>query len=310
MTNAEFLKRLQPPKGLVDVILDTDAYNEIDDQYAIAYLLLSSDRLHTVGICAAPFFTDSNPKSDSAEDGMEKSYAEIRKILKLMGKEASIPPVYRGSTRFLPNETQPVCSDAARLIVEEAKRHSAENPLYILAIGAITNVASAILMNRSAMVENTVIVFLGGNALGWPDNREFNLMQDVAAARVVFSSGAPVIQLPCMGVVSEFRTTSPELRQWIYGRNPLGDYLVENTEKEANSYAEGKPWSRVIWDVTAVGWLLNDGQRFMRSYVTKAPVPEYDHRWSANPFGNDIGYVYRVQRDALFEDLFRKIASM
>ena len=55
---------------------------------------------------------------------------------------------------------------------------------------------------------------------------------------------------------------------------------------------------------------MNDGQRFMRSYVTKAPVPEYDHRWSANPFGNDIGYVYRVQRDALFEDLFRKIASM
>ena len=85
---------------------------------------------------------------------------------------------------------------------------------------------------------------------------------------------------------------------------------MENTEREANGYAEGKPWSRVIWDVTAVGWLLNDGQRFMRSYVTKAPVPEYDHRWSTDPFGNNIAYVYRIQRDALFEDLFRKIASM
>ena len=305
MINEEFLKRLQPPTGLVDVILDTDAYNEIDDQYAIAYLLLSSDRLRTVGICAAPFFTDSNPKSDSAADGMEKSYAEIHKILNLMSKNVPIPPVYRGSARFLPDEMHPVCSDAAKRIVEEAERHSVENPLYILAIGAITNVASAILMNRSVMVENTVVVFLGGNALGWPDNREFNLMQDVAAARVVFSSGVPVVQLPCMGVVSEFRTTSPELRQWIYGRNPLGDYLVENTEREANGYAEGKPWSRVIWDVTAVGWLLDE--RFMSDYLTPTPIPQYDNHYSFDSRRQLMRYVYHINRDALFEDLFAKL---
>ena len=136
MTNEEFLKHLQPPTGRVDVILDTDAYNEIDDQYAIAYLLLSTDRLNTIGICAAPFFTDFNEKSDSAEDGMEKSYVEIQKILGLMGKGVSIPPVYRGSTQFLPNETTPVLSDAAYFIVEQAKKYSPQNPLYILAIGA------------------------------------------------------------------------------------------------------------------------------------------------------------------------------
>ena len=37
---AALVKRLQRPAHPVDVVLDTDAYNEIDDQYAIAYLLL------------------------------------------------------------------------------------------------------------------------------------------------------------------------------------------------------------------------------------------------------------------------------
>lgn len=29
----------EAPQGIVDVVLDTDAYNEIDDQFAIAYQL-------------------------------------------------------------------------------------------------------------------------------------------------------------------------------------------------------------------------------------------------------------------------------
>ena len=32
------------PTGLIDVILDTDAYNEIDDQFAIAYLLRATEK--------------------------------------------------------------------------------------------------------------------------------------------------------------------------------------------------------------------------------------------------------------------------
>ena len=42
------VKNLQVPQGNVDVVLDTDAYNEIDDQYAIAYLLKSKEKLNTL----------------------------------------------------------------------------------------------------------------------------------------------------------------------------------------------------------------------------------------------------------------------
>ena len=70
--------RLDTPTDKVDIILDTDAYNEIDDQFAISYALLSPERINTVAICAAPF---KNSKSTDAGDGMEKSYDEIIKLV-------------------------------------------------------------------------------------------------------------------------------------------------------------------------------------------------------------------------------------
>ena len=56
MDTATLLKNLEVPTGSVDVVLDTDAYNAIDDQFALAYLLRSEDRLKTRAIYAAPFF--------------------------------------------------------------------------------------------------------------------------------------------------------------------------------------------------------------------------------------------------------------
>ena len=73
-----------------------------------------------------------------------------------------------------------------------------DQPLYVVAIGAITNVASALLM-KPEIAEKIVLVWLGGHAWTWPDTREFNLIQDVAAARVVFGCGVPLVQLSCMG---------------------------------------------------------------------------------------------------------------
>lgn len=63
----------------------------------------------------------------------------------------------------------------------------------VLAIGTITNVASALLADPG-ITEKIVIVWLGGHAPQRPDTFEFNMLQDVAAARIVFSSGAALVQ--------------------------------------------------------------------------------------------------------------------
>ncbi len=306
MTCEQHLKNLKVPMGKIDVIFDTDTFNEIDDQFALSYLLLSEDKANTVGICAAPFF---NKNSSSPAEGMEKSYLEILKILKLLNRSELESKVYRGSPAFLSDEKTPIVSDAAKFIASTAEKYSPENPLYVVAVGAITNVASAILLAPEAMRENTVIVWLGGHGFEMPDTKEFNLFQDVAAARIVFDSKAPLVLLPCRGVVSALTTTKPELYHWIHGVNPLGTYLAENTAREAESYASGTAWSRCIWDVSAVAWLLNENDRFLSSYEVPTPFVEYSGHYSFDKRRHPMTYVFQVNRDAIFTDLFNKIRN-
>ena len=302
LTNIQRLQMLQTPTGPVDMILDTDAYNEIDDQFAIASAI-AAKKLTLKALYAAPFH---NQLSTGPADGMEKSYQEILKLLGLMGREM---PVFRGSNAFMATEKTPVDSPAVHDLVERAMQYTWDNPLYVVAIGAITNIASALLV-KPEIADRIVIVWLAGHALEWPHNAEFNLMQDVAAARVVFNSGAPLVLLHCMGVVHAFSTTEPELNYWLRGKSALCDYLADHTIEAANEYAKGKVWSRAIWDVTAIGWLRNDGEQFMQDKLIHTPIPEYDHHYSEDFRRPLCRMVYHIHRDALMGDLFDPISRL
>ena len=306
MNKEQYIKNLSVPYGKIDVILDTDAYNEIDDQFAISYMLKCPDKFNVIGITAAPFYLPN--KADNVADGMEKSYKEILKLLALADMQELNEKVLRGSTDYLKNETTPQSSEAADFIIESAKHYSPEKPLYVIAIGAITNVASAII-KAPEIAENIVIVWLGGHAHHMPDTYEFNMYQDVAASRVVMSSGVPFVQLPCMGVVSAFTVSGPELEYWLRGKNDLADYLARNTIAEAESYAKGRAWTRVIWDVTAVAWLMNDNNRFMASRLEHTYLSTYDNLYAVNDNSHLMRYVYHINRDALLNDLIARLTK-
>lgn len=205
MTENQLLKNLSVPEHPVDVVIDTDAFNEIDDQYAIAYLLRSSEKLNVKAIYAAPFF---NEISTSPKDGMKKSYAEIIKLLELMDTSELKNVVFKGSDEYLPDEKTPVISDAAQHLADLATNYTPDNPLYVVEIAAITTVASAILINPEIQ-KNIVVVWLGGHSLEYHDTKEFNMKQDIAAARVIMSHEIPFVQLPCAGVVDTFRISKP-----------------------------------------------------------------------------------------------------
>lgn len=302
MTNEQYLKHLLPPKDKIDVVLDTDAFNEIDDQYALSWLLRAGDKLSVKALYAAPFFNDL---SVSPEDGMEKSYDEILKLLKLLKREDMAERTFKGSGAYLPDEKTPVRSAAAEDLAARAAQYSSEKPLYVLAIGAITDVASAILINP-AIAENIVVVFLGGHGLDYVDNREFNMMQDVSAARVVFGCGCPLVVLPCIPVISNLITTEPELRAWLSGKSAVADYLVENTVSAAEQYAKGKVWGRVIWDVSAVAWVLN-GDEFFKYKQIPLIMPRYDDTYEQTASDRKITYVCFADRDKIFGAMFKAL---
>jgi inosine-uridine nucleoside N-ribohydrolase len=295
------LRRLRKPAGPVDVVLDTDAYNEIDDQFALSFMVKSPEKFNVKGLHAAPFY---NGNSSGPADGMEKSYNEILKLLSLMKRDDLAAITRKGSGKYLPSETEPVDSPAAKALVGLAMEYTPDKPLYVIAIGAITNVASSLLI-QPEIKDRLVVVWLGGHSRDWPDTREFNMAQDVAAARVVFGSGAAVVQLPCMGVVSSFTASGPELEHWLRGKNALCDYLVEYTTKSALKDGGLPNWTRVIWDVTAVAWLL-DGD-YMQDRLEHIPIPQYDHHYSFDPNRHFYRYVYHIHRDRLFRALFEAL---
>ena len=134
------LRRLTKPKGKIDVVLDTDTYNELDDQFALSYMMKNSDKLNVKALYAAPFLND---KSVSPKEGMEKSYDEILKLLTLLKREDLKAVTFKGSETYLTDEDTPVLSPAAEDLAKRAMDYTPEKPLYVVAIGAITNVASA-----------------------------------------------------------------------------------------------------------------------------------------------------------------------
>ena len=238
---------------------------------------------------------------------MEKSYDEILKILDLMDRSELSSKVYKGSRTYLKDESVPVESDAARFMAALADEYTPDNPLYIVAIGCITNVASAILMNPK-MTENCVVVWLGGN-VHTRDAWEFNMAQDIASARVIFNSGVPLVQLPCMGCVDAFHTTRYDIEHWLLGKNKLCDYLATYIIEDTESFRPGKPWSRIIWDVTAVAWLLNDNNRFMESVIVHAPIPEYDGKYAFDNRRHLMRCASLINVDDLMDDLFSTLAK-
>ena len=299
---ASQIARLRHPDGVVDIVLDTDTYNEVDDQFALAYMILSPEKLRVVGVNAAPFL---NHRSVSPGDGAEKSYQEILKVLRVMRREDLIPLVHRGSGSFLPSETEPVESDAARSLVEVSKSYTPENPLYIAGIGAITNVASALLMDPT-MAERIYVIWLGGHGTDFGQSAEFNLMQDVAAGRVLMRSGAPLALIPAMGVTSHLIATEPMLREALCGYNELCDFFYENTHSFCKGWGKYF-WFKVIWDIAAIGWFLSED--YVLEHIVHAPIPQYDDHFSDDPEGMFIRKAYYVEENRIFDDLIEKLRN-
>ncbi|SDO19173.1 Inosine-uridine nucleoside N-ribohydrolase [Paenibacillus sp. yr247] len=297
LTEEKRLRRLTYPQGRIRMVLDTDTFNEIDDQFAVVYALKSPERLQIEAFYAAPFF---NELSTGPQDGMEKSYRELKKITALLPEAEGIP-IYRGSEAYLPGPETPVESEAARNLVERAMASSEEDPLYVVAIGAITNVASAILM-EPRIIEKIVVIWLGGNALHWPDTKEFNLIQDLHASRIILDCGVPLVLIPCMGVATHLQTTLSELRDYVYKRGAIGKYLFETYEGCCNDHFA---YSRVIWDIATIAYLQNDS--WCANSLVASPILSEQFHWSFDASRHFIRYIYHIQRDHVFRDLFQRL---
>ena len=122
------------------VIIDTDAKNEADDQYAIVHALLSPS-LDVRGIIPAHFGTWRSDQS------MIDSASEVDLLLELMDLTGQVAGGQRRRRRPSPTSDTPADSPGARLIIAESLLASADDRLYVAFLGPLTDMASAILLD-------------------------------------------------------------------------------------------------------------------------------------------------------------------
>lgn len=215
-----------PQDKSIRVICDTDCYNECDDQYAVAHMLMTP-RFDIRAVIAEQY---GNAVDDLSE---QHSYDELVHIAGLMGMEQEVN-ILHGAPRTIPDENTPAESEGARFIVEEAMKDD-PRPLFVCNLGALTNLASACLM-EPGIAGRLTAVWIGGDV--YPKGGfEFNQNNDLNAARVVFKSQMELWQVP-KNVYITMKVSFFELLNHVYPCGELGKYLVENTMRVAKRTAD------------------------------------------------------------------------
>lgn len=293
----EILKDLTDFSKKKKIVLDTDAFCEKDDQFAIAYSLLLKDTLDVIGFAAAPFI---NEKSISPEDGMIKSYNEIKAVMSLVDPDLNIP-VYEGSRDFLKNTNGYLESPAADNIIRLAKE--SDERIYFVGIGAYPNMASA-LLKCPEIKDKIVIVWFATNTNNTCG--EYNAWQDTRTAKVIFDSEAPLVIIPVNGFINKFSVDVSELEEKVGNVNKLGAYLYKKVAEECAIWHNE---SVVISDVAAIASIGLPGAA--EFYIKPAPiVVENQEKMLIDESRHPIIVAKNLQSRRPYDDLFERIASV
>ncbi|MGC9317167.1 MAG: nucleoside hydrolase [Armatimonadota bacterium] len=170
------------------IIFDTDIGSDIDDAYALAFILSSHElRLEAVTVVSG----------DVADRGRIAA-----KMLHLAGRH-DVPVALGVASDKKVNqapwaagfEYEPHARSGPELLVEMISARPGE--ITLVAVGPMSNVGAALQMRPELAGEVAEIVIMGGGVhTGYRRNinpvPEYNIRADVGAARVLLGSGAPI----------------------------------------------------------------------------------------------------------------------
>ncbi len=344
---------LEPPSGRIRLVIDTDTANEIDDQFALAWALLTPEKFEIEAVTAEPFsFQHHGPEivamekaldlrgamepgqeklvggfqgwvnrlhkqgrraSDlrftTPEEGVELSYQEILRVFDKLDI-ATNGRVHRGSPGYLKSYDEPYRNDSVDAIIDLAK--SGKTPLYIAALGCLTNIASAMLL-APEIINNIVVVWTSSYPSSSPHNNQpsLNLVQDRLASQLLFDCGVAHVYLPGYQVGARLLVSLPEIEAFVKGRGKIGDYLhhlyVNNPLHDMFALDDTPRRTWVMWDMINIAWLMNP--EWVPTYMTTSPILGDDLYWHQRPDGHPMREAHDVQRDELFLSFYDKLKA-
>lgn len=290
--------------GRIDVIFDTDANNEIDDQHAIAYLLLSDNVFNTLGIT-------TNTTRNGGDIKLQT--LEAQRVTKLVGLPGT--PIFEGADgsfeEILPNikEKEFDGCQAVKFIIDQAGKHSAKKPLTVIAVGKLTNVALA-LAKKPSISKRLRVVWLGTN---YPDPGEYNFDNDIPAVNYVLDtdvkfevttvrykedSGTWAVLVSREYAHEHFTGIGPKVTEAVEGRHGgrfvcFGDYSVDLFDNVPELV-------RSLYDMSAVAVVKNPD--WGKTYTVPAPTFK-DGKWVERPDNPRTITIWEYfNRDAIVAD--------
>ncbi len=241
------------------VILSTDVGNEIDDQWAITYMLVNP-QYKVLGIISTHAPTLPDPSA-------QYTYRVLADVIESRLNMANHPQLFEGANLPLTDDKTPRPSPGVDFILQTSKTFSKTNRLTLLTIGAATDVASAILEDPT-IADRIRVVAMAFKS--WPEGgREFNVANDVKAWQVILNSNVPVV-VGCGSVCRAGLALSfVDAKNLISQHGPIGAWLWERYQawyyrfiKPLRKNDFSKSW--VIWDTITLAYL--EGLTTQRTY--------------------------------------------
>ena len=223
------------------VLLDADTANEVDDAFALSIILMDS----TVEVTALNA-TQWQASHWTTPKSMEDSYRLNEMLLGIMGVQ--VKTNRGGAERMYDWGDRAQHSAAAYEIIKQAKAQPNGEKLNIIALGALTNVASAVFIDPS-IAKKLNLYWLGTTYdfdSGILRKDDFNCAMDQYALSHLLFSEVEMHIIP-VSVANQITFKYSETRNQIENHF-LGDFLL----KIWDDHVDGGRTQRTLWDLTIV----------------------------------------------------------
>lgn len=281
-----------PPAGQLRVIIDTDAANEVDDQWAIALALGFPERFKIEGFVAAHY------GQHGGAQGIAKSRASLEATLAAAGKSGHFT-LKNGCDPIVYRDRAPE-SEGVDFIIEKARAASPGNPLWLILLGPATDGAAALLKEPS--IADRLIIFWHGRS-EWPKRcANFNAQNDLLAAQLLF-------ERPCRFILFDTgaNLTMPmkECRLRVGAAGPLGAFLNDLRERSTYAIRDDKG----IFDLGDIAALI-DPQSTCAWESVQAPGVRFDSGYDFKKTNGPLVRIHTINRDASFSLLDKSLERL
>ncbi|MCL2058120.1 MAG: nucleoside hydrolase [Oscillospiraceae bacterium] len=287
------IAEVPPITKKLKIIIDSDAANEIDDLYAITLALCYPERFDIIGFVATHFAQWAGPESIKA------SYDVILELLNKAGLAGKYPVKMGSSPMQYPNV--PNDSEGVDFIIESARSCSSEDPLWVVGIGAATNLACA-LLKAPDIAAKARYVFHARSEHTWPDRSvQFNVYGDIIAAKTLLESDIPLIWFDTGTYIC---APYEDTRKYLAPTGEVGKFLHE--------YRDRNPYfalpDKGFFDMGDFAFLLNPG--ICESEICEAPeLTRYMEFKHTGRYGR-MQRVYEIAPLKVWELLYEGITKL